>query len=109
MSGGTSPPQGPDSHRQRSWNEPVCSAIYNQLLLQADRPSLARLRAVIAPDAGAWLHALPLKNLGLALSNRELRIAVGLRLGVPLVRGHICVCGVEVNALGHHGLSCRLC
>src|SRR5206468_3155974 len=28
-------------------------------------------------------------------------------LGCPLVRPHKCVCGSEVDELGHHGLSCR--
>ena len=106
--GGGHPPSGADAALQRPWDEAVCSAVFNNLLLQADMPSRARLLAVSAPDAGAWLHALPIRNLGLALSNRELRIAAGLRLGALLVRRHSCVCcGVEVDPLGHHGLSCR--
>jgi len=68
----------------------------------------ARLRAVASPDAGAWLHCLPLGNLGLLLNGRELRMAIGLRLGAPIVRQHNCVnCGAEVDTTGHHGLSCR--
>src|SRR5688572_29102730 len=46
-------------------------------------------------------------SLGLRLGNDELRIAVGLRLGCPLVRPHKCLCGTEVDELGHHGLSCQ--
>src|SRR5271170_3761226 len=46
-------------------------------------------------------------NLGLRLGNEELRIAVGLRLGAPLVRAHRCVCRAEVGQDGHHGLACR--
>jgi len=53
------------------------------------------------------LQTLPCENLGLCLANNELRIALGLRLGVPLVRAHKCVCGEEVEANGHHGLSCQ--
>src|SRR6267154_4683981 len=56
---------------------------------------------------GAWLHTLPVRSLGLALTNRELRVAVALRIGAPLTRKHACICGVEVDPLGHHGLSCR--
>ena len=105
--GGSTQPTGAEAARQRAWDEPVCVATHSRLLLHADGPSRARLLAVSAPDAGSWLNALPVRNLGLALSSREIRIATGLRLGAPLVRSHTCVCGVEVDALGHHGLSCR--
>jgi len=63
--------------------------------------------ASLAPNSGAWLQVLPSENLGLRLGNSELRIAAGLRLGAPLVRQHKCVCGVEVEADGRHGLACR--
>ena len=76
-------------------------------MLQADTVSRARLLASKSPGSGAWLNALPCSNFGLRLGNDELRIAVGLRLGCPLVRPHKCVCGSEVDELGHHGLSCR--
>ena len=37
-----------------------------------------------------------------------MRIAVGLRLGVPVCGPHSCHrCGAEVDVLGHHVLSCR--
>jgi hypothetical protein len=39
--------------------------------------------------------------------NADVRIAVGLRLGAPIVRPHKCVCGTLVSVDGHHGLSCR--
>jgi len=45
--------------------------------------------------------------LGLNLNNNALRIAIGLRLGVPLVMPHQCPCGAAVNKLGHHGLACK--
>ena len=36
------------------------------------------------------------------------RIAAGLRLGVPLCWPHLCSsCGTEVDSHGTHGLSCR--
>jgi len=105
--GGISQPTGAEAAGQRAWDEPVCVAIHSRLLLQADSLSRARLLAASAPDAGAWLNTLPIRSLGLILSGREIRIAVGLRLGAPLVRSHTCVCGVEVDSLGHHGLSCR--
>ena len=75
--------------------------------MQADPVNRARLLASLALGSGAWLQALPCSNLGLRLGNNELRIAVGLRLGTPLVRPHKCVCGSEVESSGHHGLACR--
>ena len=67
----------------------------------------ARLLASVAPASGSWLNALPCTNLGLRLGNEELRIALGLRLGAPIVRAHRCVCGAEVESKGHHELACR--
>ena len=107
MAGNTSAPQGAETSRQRAWDEPICRAIYENLLSLADRSSQARLRAVASPDAGAWLHCLPIRNLGLCLNAREIRVATGLRLGVPLVCRHACICGAEVDVTGHHGLSCK--
>ena len=41
------------------------------------------------------------------MDDEVLRIAVGLRLGVPLCRPHNCHrCGAAVDELGIHGLSC---
>lgn len=42
---------------------------------------MARLRAVLQTEAGAWLHALPSFHLGTLLDGALLRIAVALRLG----------------------------
>lgn len=105
--GSSQPPPHEEAGKQRLWDEPVCRAIFDSLLMRADRPSRARLLAASSPDAGGWLHTLPFKNLGLCLGDRELRVAAGLRLGVPIVRSHTCVCGALVDTLGHHGLSCK--
>ena len=92
---------------QRVLDDGICSALSNKLLLQADPVNRARLLASLTPGSGSWLQALPSNNLGLRLGNNELRIAVGLRIGAPLVRPHQCVCGEEVESNGHHGLACR--
>jgi hypothetical protein len=44
---------------------------------------------------------------GLKMDNATVRIAAGLRLGAPIVRLHVCVCGKMFTADGLHGLSCR--
>ena len=79
----------------------------SQMLQGADEPTLARLLATRSTDSGCWLNAIPCASLGLALDDGSLRIAVGLRLGSPIVLEHTCHCGGKVTALGHHGLSCK--
>jgi len=51
-------------------------------------------------------HILPLSSIGLKMDSATVRIAVGLRLGAPIVRPHKCVCGTEVAVHGHVP-SCR--
>ena len=45
--------------------------------------------------------------MGTKLDDESLRIALGLRLGVPIVAEHACICGAVVNVFGSHGLSCK--
>ena len=67
----------------------MCAARAAGLLQHADVVDRARLLASVALASGSWLNALPCTNLGLRLGNEELRIALGLRLGAPLVRAHL--------------------
>ena len=60
----------------------------------------------MAPQAGAWLLALPITACGLRLDDETFRVAVGLRLGANICAPHRCPCGQQVSALGRHGLSC---
>jgi hypothetical protein len=93
---------------QRSWDEPCCQTRADELLNTAtDQVDRARLLASRSEGSGDWLGALPLSCIGLKMDNAATRIAVGLRLGSPLVRGHKCVCGTAVSVDGHHGLACR--
>ena len=107
QAGGMTPPSAEEARRQKAWDDPVCCATFNSLLSRADRSSKARLLAAVSPDSGAWANTLPIRNLGLCLSDREIRVAAGLRIGAPIVREHVCVCRGTVDVLGHHGLSCR--
>jgi hypothetical protein len=59
-------------------------------------------------ESGAWLNAPPVSSLGLRLDDDSITISVGLRLGVPICRPHMCrQCGTHVDKYGLHGLSCR--
>ena len=104
----TTPPIGPRTMVQRAWDEPCCASIASTLLENAtDDQARARLRASQQATSGAWLKALPLASVGLRMENETVRIAVGLRLGLPLCRPHTCSCGTQVDALGTHGLACK--
>jgi Reverse transcriptase (RNA-dependent DNA polymerase) len=102
------PPSLPSSCIQRSWDDCCCRVVAEQLLRNAqDQVERARLLASAACGSGDWLNTLPLQAIGLKLDNASVRIAVGLRLGAPLVHPHVCVCGDHVSADGRHGLACR--
>jgi hypothetical protein len=94
---------------QRSWDDILSRQTYNDLLKDASGVELARLKAVVEPESGAWLHALPSSHLGTLLDDDSLRVGAALRLGCKVCEPHICVCGVMVEANGHHGLSCARC
>ena len=101
-------PVPPDSSVQRVWDDRCCEIQANQLLQTAEHHvQRARLLASRSSGSGDWLDAMPISSIGLKMDNASVRIAVGLRLGAPIVHTHICVCGTTVSADGHHGLSCR--
>ena len=101
-------PSSEDVCRQKAWDLPHIT--YSQDFLLSNTPdvtSRARLMAVFAPEAGAWLQALPISALGLRMDDDTVRIAVALRLGLPICTPHTCRhCGIRVDACAHHGLSC---
>ena len=92
---------------QRTWDAAVCASVAQRLCGQANDGDRARLLAVASKGSGSWLRALPSSALGLLLSDEEVRISVGLRLGAPIVRAHKCGCGAAVSTDGHHGLACK--
>ncbi len=98
----------PASSMQHAWDDPCCKVQADRILDSAsDQVERARLLASRSTGSGDWLHALPLSSAGLKMMNADVCIAVGLRLGAPIVRSHQCVCGTMVTVDGHHGLSCR--
>ena len=106
--GGVVSPGVEETRVQRRWDDAICSISASRLMEQAiDDTARARLHASRAQSSGAWLNAVPSAALGLNLDDSALRVAVGLRLGAPLVLEHKCSCGVSVDKLGHHGLACK--
>ena len=93
---------------QAGWDLPYCQKKYDDLLSSAQsKAAKARLKAVASPHSSDWLNAVPVASLGLKLSDSNIRIACGLRLGSPLCHIHLCHCGKRVDESGTHGLSCQ--
>ena len=96
------------SHLQHGWDELLYERHFSTVLNSAsDVQDKTHLLSVASSESGAWLGALPVPSLGTKLDNESLGIALGLRLGVPIVVEHTSVCCGNVDAYGTHGLSCR--
>ena len=102
------PPAGTAAYSQGNWDSAGIERIKEQLLHSAGNPrDRARLLSSQSTHSADWLLALPISAVGLRLSNEAVRVAVGMRLGVKICEEHQCPCGVIVDKLGTHGLSCR--
>ena len=74
---------------------------------RANEWDLARLKGVAAPKAGMWLEAPPDRNLGLRLSNAEVRSRVSRRLGKEICEEGPCpLCFGVMDRWGVHAESC---
>lgn len=93
-------------HMQKMWE---LFRINNKVALienSLDKPvEKARFLANSSHEAGSWLTSLPSPQLGTHLENEEFRISVSLRLGLPILQPHVCVCGDKVDQYARHGLS----
>jgi hypothetical protein len=94
--------------KQRSWDEIIVKNTFDLLLFNAiSDEDKARLLAAKQPHAGDWLHAPSITAVGLRMSDEEIRLAAGMRLGSNVCEPHTCPCGKLVDARGLHSLSCR--
>ena len=102
-------PESPTSHLQKAWDKPRVQSRWDSLFSNCvDPQARARLMAAQTKESGEWLNALPVSSLGLHISDDSLHIAICLRLGTPLCLPHKCtLCGMDVDRLVTHGLSCR--
>ena len=63
--------------------------------------------AASSPHSGDWLMALPIASCGLRLDDEAVRVAVGIRLDLPVCVPHQCRCGMQADALGIHSFVCN--
>ena len=105
---GTLTPWGAEERLQASWDK-ASIALGRDILVNhcTNKEDRARLLASQHAHSGDWLHAWPISACGLRLSNDDIRVGVGLRLGSSLCSPHTCICSNPVTARGTHGLSCR--
>jgi len=101
-------PPDPLPGKQSFWDKPGNQC--DRALIKAslvEHSQRARFKAMAAPHSGDWLLALPIASCGLRLSDEEVRVAVGLRLGLDLCVPHTCCCGAQVDAQGLHAFVCK--
>ena len=92
---------------QRSWDKAIITATQDTInTCLAEPREQARLLAVRSRGASAWLNALLITSLGLRLSDEDVRVAAGLRLGTRLCYPHTCRCASHVDDRAIHGLYC---
>jgi hypothetical protein len=97
-----------ESHRQKSWDNPICLARLNNIIQSAQPNDRARLVSASAPMSGDWLKIMPNRTLGHFLSDDQFRLASCLRLGAPAYQPHSCPCGAENDMFGQHVFVCKL-
>ena len=96
-----------DPRRQKTWNLPIVKKNWDNMLLEADQVSRARLMATAQKESGAWLNALPVSSLGTLLDPESFRVVNALRAGADVCIPHSCRCGGRMDSRGLHGLSCK--
>ena len=80
---------------------------WDDMLLEADQVSRARLMATAQKESGAWLNALPVSSLGTLLDSEVFRVAIAIRVGADVCIPHSCPRGGRMDSRGLHGLSCK--
>ena len=104
-SGGASLPDDP--RPQKAWDLPIVKKNWDNMLLEADHMSRARLMATAQKENGVWLNALPVSSVGTLLHPESFKVAIALRVGADICIPHFCRCCGRIDSRGLHGLSCK--
>lgn len=104
-----------DVPASRELSHHLFESEFHQLFADAALEDRSRLLSVSSQYSGLWLSAIPYEVEGLAstrdlrLSSQLYRVALLLRLGLPLPKSltsHSCVCGTQPDPSGHHFTRC---
>jgi len=97
--------------KQPFWDRPGVLADRALVESQMNSPlqQASFLAASSSSHSGDWLFALPIAfwGLRLGLDDEAVRVAVGIRLGLPICVPHQCQCGELVDAYGIHCFVCK--
>ena len=96
----------PENEIKKNGAEQIFDSDIADLILRLEPTDVRSYNAFQDRFGSQWLIVILCKNLRLKLSNQQLRIAIGLRLGSKLCKWHKCVCGKNVTEYGWYGLFC---
>ena len=88
-----------DNKHQTNWSTVMYQKVLTDLYLKLVEDGVKRLNAYHDKFASQWLNEIPCNNRNLKLSNQQLRISIGLRLGTKICEPHLCSCRKKVEAL----------
>ena len=100
----------PPESNQHSLSREIDSHYAQNLHARASPRDSARLLSLSLPHAGDWLNAVPSPSLNLKLDTRSFSVAMGYRLGLPLLEPGECraiSCGQQSDAHGDHAMHCH--
>ena len=67
-----------DRSVQEKWDTPICKMEFDALMKSGTCEETAILQATSSEDSSAWVHAMPIRALGLKLDNTSFKIVCGL-------------------------------
>jgi len=94
----------------KEWSNLIYKHQFQQLVTSSTARDRARLVCLHNHSSGAWLEVCPSTQLGLRLSNAEMRVLIKWRLGAHLLQPelqHQCpLCGGSMDCYGDHLVGC---
>ena len=102
----TNEQESPRNGTQKIWTQPVFVKTAQNLISRMDDKRSSVFNAHQGKFGYQWLNVVPFKNLGLNLDDQQLRISIGLLLGIKICVAHTCHCGRRVERAFFYGLYC---
>ena len=96
----TNEEESPLDGTQKNWTQPVYVKTAQDLISRMDEKRSKFFNAHQSKFGSQWLNFVSCKKLNLKLGDQQLRISIGLRLGVNICVAHTCHCGTRVKRDG---------